>query len=979
MKDKSSISSKASLLSRWKNRAKETTVNEITQIPLGTVTPLSREQERLWFLQQLYPDNPFYNYSELYRLKGDLQVPLFEKSLRLIEDKHDILRSNFQVEGGVPRVHTSSTSKSIFTFYDYSDLSYQIASQKAEKLIRKNASHTFSLSDETLLQSTVIKVGQNDFLFLIVMHHIITDKWSMKVLRKELAYNYTNLLNGDKPENKKPEIQYASYAYWQKSQAINEVHLTYWKQKLSGKIPILNLPTNYPKKAQPSYKGTFHKQVYKAQTSEAFFKLCKDLEATPYVTMLSIYYILLHKYAAQEDILVGTPITKRDKTSLENLIGFFNDTLVLRTQIDKEGSFKKLVNAVKQTTLDAFSNKDISFDTLVKKLKPSRSLSVHPFFQVMFLYHKVPETPTLGGDIEINYEPYDAGVAKFDLTLYVSEDQGSLMSLMEYETDLFDAITIDRMHKHFGVILQSVIKDPDSIISNIELHTEQEIQFYNTLELPVKESQILQQGIHEMISTQALKKPEAIALIFKDVKITYKELNDRATKIAAQLLDGGIKTNDIVGLCVERSHNVIIGLLGILKAGAAYLPLDPAYPVARTSYILDNAFAKAVITQTHLASRFSDLPVEVFSLEAIFELDVSDEINLPSVAGTDLAYVIYTSGSTGTPKGVPITHKSIINSTIARTDFYGYNPSSFLLMSSVSFDSSKAGIFWSLCTGGTLVISQEHLEQDVERLVSTIHANKVTHTLMLPSLYENIVNFCDVQKLTSLDTVIVAGEACTTQVASLHFNTLPAVKLYNEYGPTESTVWCIAHQLKLEDCNASSIPIGRPIKNSKVYILDKKQKRVAYGSVGELYIGGVGLASGYLNDSEKTTKAFVINPFDPNSSEKLYKTGDLVKYRTNGVIEFLGREDQQVKVRGYRIELDEIQKHVLSNSQIEQAVVMVLNQTDAIDWQEMGEQNAAQLVKRLSNFISSTELDQIVTSVESLDDTALKIILENIE
>lgn len=979
MKNDSS-SSKASLLSRWKNRDKKPVLkNVITKIPDTVPIPLSREQKRLWFLQQLNPTNSFYNYSELYRLEGNIEVDLFEKSIRYIEGKHDILRSTYQINEGVPTVKITSDSCSKFTYYDFSDNSYEIASQKAAVIVDENASNTFQLSNEALLQSTVIKVAHNNYLFLIVMHHIITDKWSMKVFRKELAYNYETLVKGNIPVIEKPEIQYASYAHWQSKQPVNEAHLSYWKQKLSGDIPILNLSTDYPKKAQPSYKGTFDKQYYNKETSEAFFTLCKKMDATPYVTMLSIYFVLLQKYSGQRDILVGTPITKREQTSLENLIGFFNDTLVLRNSIDTAASFSALVQEVKKTTLAAFSNKDISFDTLVKTLKPKRTLSVHPFFQVMFLYHKVPETPKLASDIKISYEPYDAGVAKFDLTLYISEDEGSLMSLMEYETDLFEATTITRMHQHFEIILKSVIEKPEVLISDIDIHTNQEIQFYKTLEAPVINYNIPQKGIHEIIASQAKKHPETIALIFKDEKITYQELNEKANKIAHKLITFGVQKNDIVGLCIERSHHMIIGLLGILKAGAAYLPLDPEYPADRISYILDNAFAKIVVTQEKFTSNFIKAPIQILTLESVVAIASNNETLLPKVAGSDLAYVIYTSGSTGTPKGVPITHSNIINSTLARTDFYEADPRSFLLMSSVSFDSSKTGIFWSLCTGGTLVISEKHLEQDIDQLANTIDAHKVSHTLMLPSLYNQLVQFGDIHKLTSLKTVIVAGEACTKQLVHSHFKFFPKVDLYNEYGPTESTVWCIAHKINPKDGEGSSVPIGRPIKNIQVFILDEELQRVPYGTVGELHIGGLGLAKGYFNDEKKTAQSFIQHPFDIDISKRLYKTGDLAKYKSDGTIEFLGRKDQQVKIRGYRIELDEIESLIYSNSQVEQTVVVVENEVDTINWDALEKGTPEQLMQLLDKHIANNEIEQILNSVETLQDEALDLVLKNLD
>ena len=969
---------KPSLLSRWKNRDKKIVQNTgITKIADNSTIPLSREQKRLWFLQQLNPTNSFYNYAELYRLEGFINVDLFEKSIRLIEEKHDILRSTFQIEEGIPTVKIAPKSWFKFTFFDFSDANYEIASQKADEVVKKNASHAFQLSEEPLLQSTIIKVAENNYLFLIVMHHIITDKWSMKIFRKELADNYEALLKGKTPIIEKPEIQYASYANWQSKQPINNEHLSYWKEKLSGEIPTLNLATDFPKKAQPSYKGTFNKQEYSQETSKAFFELCKKMDATSYVTMLSVYYVLLQKYAGQNDILIGTPITKREQTSLENLIGFFNDTLVLRTSIDTSASFSSLVKEVKKPTLDAFSNKDISFDTLVKELKPKRSLNVHPFFQVMFLYHKVPETPKLGDDIKISYEPYDAGVAKFDLTLYISEDEGSLMSLMEYETDLFEAATIERMHKHFGIILNKVLENPEQIISDIEIHTTEENQFYKTLEAPINEYKIPQKGIHEIIVSQAEKNPNATALVFKDVKTSYKELDEKSDKIAFQLLKNGVQKNDIIGLCIERSHQMIIGLLGILKAGAAYLPLDPEYPIERTSYILENAKVKMVVTQNEFTTNFTNSSVKTITLEAVEESEINEELVLPKVDENDLAYVIYTSGSTGKPKGVPISHKNIINSTLARTDFYGADPSSFLLMSSISFDSSKTGIFWSLCSGGTLVISEKHLEQDIDKLVKTIYNHKVSHTLLLPSLYNQLINFGDIEKLISLNTVIVAGEASTTQLINAHFKTLPKVDLYNEYGPTESTVWCIAHKINPKDREGNSVPIGRPIKNIQVYILDDNLQKVPFGTVGELHIGGLGLAKGYINDNEKTKKSFIRKPLD--NSLRIYKTGDLAKFNADGTIAFLGRKDQQVKIRGYRIELDEIEQLIYQNTDIKQAVVKIESELDTINWEALESGTSAELMLLLNKHLVTNEVAEILDSVEMLKEESLELVLQNLD
>ena len=977
---KDNASSTSSLLSRWKNRKNKTEQKSgITQIPDATAIPLSKEQKRLWFLQQLNPNNSFYNYAELYRLEGNLDIIAFEKSIRVIENRHDILRSTYPIEEGIPTVKIANTSQSVFNFIDYSNHAYELASEKANNLISKKSKHTFKLSEEPLLQTTVIKVAENTYLFLIVMHHIITDKWSMKVFRKELADNYEQLLKGVTPKQAPLNIQYSSYAYWQQKQPVNKEHLAYWQQKLAGNLPTLNISTDYPKKTQPSYKGAFHKKTYSKETSNSFFDLCKKMGTTPYVTMLSVYYVLLQKYSGQQDILIGTPITKREQTNLENLIGFFNDTLVLRNTVAINTSFSTLIESVKKTTLDAFSNKDISFDTLVKTIKPKRSLGEHPFFKAMFLYHKVPETPILGNNIKISYEPYDAGVAKFDLTLYISEDNDALMSLMEYATDLFAPSTIVRMHEHFEIILKKVINNPDAIIEDIQLHTDKEIQFYNSLETSAEKSNIKHLGIHEIIAEQAEKKPNAVAVVFKDTKITYKELNDRATKIATELIAQGIKENDIVGLCITRSENMIVGLLGILKSGAAYLPLDPEYPSERIAYILNNANARSLLTEQKLQKNFAHSTVKLQILETLEGATKNNKTILPKVKNNNKAYVIYTSGSTGTPKGVPISHENIIHSTFARTNFYTTNPSAFLLMSSISFDSSKAGIFWSLCTGGTLVISEKHLEQDIDHLANTIYKNSVSHTLMLPSLYDQVIQYADLKKLTSLQTVIVAGEACSHQLITHHFDKLPNVQMYNEYGPTESTVWCIAHKLKETDAQKRNVPIGTPISNTYVFILDKNLQRVPYGSIGELYIGGQGLATGYLNDPKKTATSFIKHPFSKNTTDRVYKTGDLAKYAEDGTIVFLGRKDTQVKIRGYRIELDEIEQLIATDNTVEQTVVSIENEIDAINWDTLIQEDPKKTATTLNKYFSNTDIEQMLTSVEALSEEALDLVIKNLD
>ena len=947
----------------------------ITKIPEAAIIPLSTEQKRLWFLQQLNPDNPFYNYSELYRLKGDLNTELLKKSISLIEQKHHILKSNYIVKGGEPCVVFNSEISENFTFKDFSIEAIDNAEKLSQEFIKTEARTVFDLVKDSLFKVLVIKVSTNNYLLLIVMHHIITDKWSMRVFRKDLAAFYSSLLNNESPTVNEPQIQYASYAYWQQQQKTNISHLNYWKEKLKGDLPQLNLPFDRNRKPQPSYQGTFHKQEYSKNLSRIFFDFCKKVDATPYVVMLSIYYILLHKYTQQKDLLIGTPITKRNNESLENLIGFFNDTLVLRTELDLKLNFVELVANVKETTLQAFSNNEISFNTLVKEINPKRTLNVHPFFQVMFLYHKVPETPILDPSIEISYEPYDIGVAKFDLTLYISEDRDNLSSLIEYETDLFDERTISQMHEHFKLILENVITNSQKPLYNLNNLTNKEEVFFNSLENPSIIEAPIYNGIHELIELKSEECPDSVAIIFDTKEITYRELNLRANNVALELMNNGIASNDVVALYCERSPDIIIGLLGILKAGACYLPLDPKYPSDRVNFILKDSESKLLLTDATLEDEFIQFPIKSINLEkSINNIAQNNAIKLPKVNQTDLAYLIYTSGSTGKPKGVAITHENIINSTLGRISYYKGTPKAFLLMSSIAFDSSKAGIFWSLCTGAALVISENRLEQDLDKLTSTVKNYSISHTLMLPSLYNEIINNGNLDNLKSLQTVIVAGEVCTGQLTHNHFRKLPKVNLYNEYGPTEGTIWCTAHKVNKSDIQKNNIPIGKPVAGTKIYILDDQMNRVPYGTSGELYIGGKNLAKEYYNDTSKTEKSFIPNPF--KSGEKLYKTGDLVKFNTEGNLLFIGRKDQQVKIRGYRIELDEIEQQIHNNKNVSMAAVVVENKK-TISAPTNLEDNKL-LTKWLNKQLQPTDLDELITSVENLNDEELDVILKNL-
>ncbi|GGD05315.1 non-ribosomal peptide synthetase [Hyunsoonleella pacifica] len=917
---------KISLLDKWKNRDSNTILqNTIQKAPIGVNLPLSHGQKRLWFLQQLYPKNPFYNYSETYTLKGKLSENSLIGSLKHIYLNNDVLRTTYHIENGEVFQKINNDNELNILVFDLTKKSSKLKKQEINDIIEKDAKQYFDLTKSPLIRCTLIKKSETESVLIITMHHIVIDEWSMKIFRKQLS-KYYNLLNINGEirdiDDETNKLQYTDYAYWQSKNSINKDHLFYWKNKLSGEIPSLDLPTDFSRPANLNFKGSFSKTViFENDVSNKIIALSQELSTTPYVILLSAYFTLLHWYSGQNDILVGSPVTNRDQKSLENIIGFFIDTLVIRTEVNPSISFKEFVEVVRKNTLEAFSNKNIPFDLLVKELNIDRSLSTNPFFQVMFVYNEEVETLHFNDNLELTHEYFDTKVAKFDLTFFVTKHNDTFSSKFEFSTELFNESTINSFQEHFNILLKGLINSPNLKLSKAPILTDSEKALYTQENINSYNFEAIN-GIHSLIETNALKQPNKIAISFNKSSMSYKELNNKSNQIALEILSITEGKNIIIALCIERSIDMIVGMLGILKAGCCYLPIDPEYPKERVDFMLKDSEAQIIVTTNEYSQNFVS---EQFSIINIKNIDspiaeIAD-IKLPKVLNHQLAYIIYTSGSTGKPKGVAITHKNIINSTLGRFEFYSDAPEVFLLMSSISFDSSKAGIFWTLCKGGNLIITEKRIEQDIEKLGNIINAYKVTHTLMLPSLYSLLINYADYDKIKSLSTVIVAGEVCPPELCKIHFNTFSNINLYNEYGPTEASVWCIAHKVTEEDLSTEKIPIGKPVANTGIYILNEDLKYLPQGAVGEIYIGGTSLSNGYINRKELTEVSFIKNPNKPE--ERLYKTGDLARYDSNGNIVFLGRVDQQIKIRGYRVELSEIENAIKQfSSDITKSIVL---------------------------------------------------------
>lgn len=901
-----------SLLSRWKNRS-VAVKKSIESRGNAATARLSTGQERLFFLQNLYPDNPFYNYADIYHFSGSIDVDILLAGLKAVVKHHKILHTTYAFEEGHVAQRAQLQELNVLD-KDLTKVPLGKLDQEMHRLLRAGASEIFDLEHGPLIHVLLLRTRQGCSV-LLNMHHIVMDKWSMRILREQWAEATRLLSRGEIYQPQVHAIDYLDYAHWEQGQTVDSIHTEYWKTQLSGEIPKLDLPYDYLRPARATFAGSFSRLDLEPELSEKLKQTAGELNCTLFVLILAAFKLVMSRYGDQKDVLIGTPVTTRDLPELESLIGFFNDTVVLRSAVKLTVTFRHFVQNLKKTVFDAFAHKKVSFTEVINELGLPRDDGRNPLFQVMFLYHEVPLMPQFGDQIEVHHEPFDLGVAKFDLTLYVENRHGKLSLIHEYSTELFEAVTIRQFEDSLVHVLEQVTANPQKELGQISLLTETQtrtmVNTWNDTAHPLEE----QPGILNRMHQQAIAKPTSIAVHADGLDLTYEQLEKQSDNIAT-VLRGYVESNQKIGLCVPPSPATILGITGILKAGCAYVPLDPSYPEERLRFMIEDSQMTMLLTSRGANYTWSDL--KILFIEDMVE-DLPEELDPPVEDPSDLAYLIYTSGSSGRPKGVMVTRENLKYSTLARPMVYENVPESFLLMSSFSFDSSVAGIFWTLIAGGKLVMAPRHLEQDLEALQSLIEQQEVTHTLMLPSLYQLLLEFGDPNRLSSLKCIIVAGEACTPALVKLHLARLPTAKLYNEYGPTEATVWCTVQNLS-QTSGSRRVAIGKPIPNAKAYIVNADHRPAPPGSAGELLIGGKGLTRGYFRREDLTRERFIQNPFVPG--EKLYRTGDRARFRSDGVIDFLGRMDDQVKIRGYRIEPREIAETIERHEEVRQAVVL---------------------------------------------------------
>ncbi|MBD2016421.1 amino acid adenylation domain-containing protein [Microcoleus sp. FACHB-53] len=927
------------------------------------IFPASFAQQRLWFIDQLVPGNTFYNVPTALRLTGSLNFSALAQTFHEIVRRHEALRTRFgiaqeQLVQMIPADSFANASASPlgscaarFTLnLPVIDLQHCPAGERelqAKQWVSEESQRPFDLATGPLLRVFLLKLEETDHVLLLNLHHIICDDWSIGVLIRELSAIYTAFAQNQPSPLAELPLQYADFAHWQREWLQTEVletQLTYWRQQLDG-IPRLNLPTDRPNPTVPSYRGATQFLEFAPSLSQGLEKLCQQQGVTLFMTLLAAFQTLLYRYTQQEDIVVGSPIANRNRSEIEGLIGFFVNTLVLRTDLSGNPTFQELLGRVREATLGAYAHQDLPFEKLVEELHPQRALSRHPLFQVVFGFENAPmEALELPG-LTLSPLTIDFKTTRFDLEFHLWDASGGFRSLwgeewkhsegirgvVVYNTDLFDAATITRMVGHFTTLLEGIVANPQTRVASLPLLLDAERQQllgeWNDTVADYPQNRC----IHQLFEEQVEHNPNAIAVIFDDKSLTYQELNSRSNQLAHYLQKQGVSSDVLVGLCVERSVEMIVGMLAILKAGGAYLPLDPNYPQERLNFMLEDAQASVLLTQQHLVERLGTQKLQVIGIDTDWNRVIQESSENPSsgVTSDNLAYVIYTSGSTGKPKGVAIPHKAV-NRLVCNTNYIKLDSSDKIAqVSNTSFDAATFEIWGALLHGAQLVGISRDVLLSSHDFALQLQQQGITVLFLTTALFQQIVR--DVpHAFASLRYLLFGGESVDPRwVRKVQKKGAPQ-QLIHVYGPTEGTTFSSFYQVQDVSEEATSIPIGRPITNTQIYLLDEQLQPVPIGIPGELYISGDGLARGYLNRPELTSQRFIPRaPFmgaltmGAQPGTRLYKTGDLARYRADGNIEFLGRIDNQVKIRGFRIELGEIESVLNQHPAVREAVVIV--------------------------------------------------------
>jgi amino acid adenylation domain-containing protein len=881
--------------------------------------PLSFAQRRLWFLARLEPDSPAYNIARAYQISGNLDVKLVRESLTMIAARHDVLRASFDEVDGEP---FQFICDAVEIQVPLVDLAGRVEKESvARQLIASEALDPFDLRQAPLLRAHLLRLAPNEHILLLTIHHIVGDGWSMGILASEFGSIYDALSQNNRLDLPSLTIQYTDFARWQQ-ETIGEAverQMEYWREQLAEMPNVINLPTDRPRPSVQRYRGSNYSQKLSQSLSTALTELSRQERVTLFMTLLAAFQVLLMRYSGQQDIIVGVPIAGRNQIQTENLIGLFVNSLALRGDLSGNPSFRQLLIRTREITLDAYENQAVPFEKLVEDLNPERSLTYSPIFQVMFSLQNQPGTRLELSGLRVEQLPRETETSKFDLTLYLRETAQGLSAYYEYKTDLFDQRTIERLAVHFENLLKGIVVNPDCQVSDLPLMSKAERHQLLTEWSGRPSLYPRSASLQELFEQQVQIAPDAVALVFEGEQLSYDRLNRRANQLAHHLRKRGVGPEGVVGIAMERSIEMIVGLLGTLKAGGAYLPLDPGYPRERLALMLKDTGCSVVITQEHLRPLLPQGDAAVLALDDDWQtIACESEENIENRCDpSNLAYIVYTSGSTGTPKGVGITHRSVVR-LVKHTNYASLDCHQvFLQFAPLLFDASTFEIWGSLLNGARLIVMPPGLPS-LRDLGEMIASHGVTTLWLTAGLFHQMVD-SQLETLGGVRQLLAGGDVLSIAHVERAAKQLAGCSLINGYGPTENTTFTCCYPVNPAERFFSSVPIGRPISNTEVYILDRKMQPVPVGVAGELYTGGDGLARCYLNDPAMTAERFVPNPF---GEERLYRTGDQVRYRSDGNIEFLGRSDQQVKVRGYRIELEEIETVLKQHPAVSECVVV---------------------------------------------------------
>ncbi|MBP5973106.1 amino acid adenylation domain-containing protein [Brasilonema sp. CT11] len=903
------------------------TVEPIRPISRNGTIPLSFNQQGLWFLDQIEEGSTTYNEFFAVSIKGLLQITHLERSLQEIIQRHEVLRTTFPNQDGYPIQAVAPTLTITVPVVNLQTLPKVEQSALIQQL-SKEVQRPFDLVNGPLLRVNLVQLEKESYVLLLCMHHIVSDGWSMGVFIQELSSLYQASCAGVLSPLPELPIQYADFAVWQRQWLSGEVlktQLNYWLSQLHGAPSLLQLPTDRPRPSVQTYQGRTESFSLNTQITQKLQTLSRESGTTLFMTLLAVFATLLYRYSGQSDILIGSSIANRNRSQIESLIGCFVNNLVLRTRFEDNPSFENLLAQVRETTLKAYEHQDVPFGQVVEALRPKRDLSHSPLFQVIFVLQNTPKSELeIPGCTwcELNQE---STIARFDLTLSITETEGGLVGSWEYNTDLFDGSTIERMAAHFQNLCSAIVENPLATVDELPLLSQAErhqllVEWNDTATLGTTDK-----CIHQLFEQQVERTPDAVAVVFENQQLTYEQLNQRANQLAHHLQTLGVGAEVLVGICVERSIEMVVGLLGILKTGGAYVPLDPSYPIERLSYMLDDAELAILLTQDSLSSSVPSHTAWTVCLDTDWEVieQHSQENLATSVSADNLAYVIYTSGSTGQPKGVQLLHGGLSNYLHWAKDYYAVAQGQGTpVQSSLSFDATITSLYLPLICGRTTILVRE--EQELELLADIVKQNNhLSLVKITPSHLEILNQQIDPDTMPNrVNALVLGGEALHTKQIIPWLTHAPDTRLINEYGPTEAVVGCCVYEATAKSDLAGDVLIGRPIANVRIYILDKQNQPLPPCIPGELCIAGAPLARGYLKRPGLTAEKFIPNPFSDDKSERLYKTGDLARYDSDGNIIFIGRIDNQVKIRGFRIELGEIEVVLNTHPQIQQAVVI---------------------------------------------------------